>query len=199
MPMMHVRVAAIFVNLCLGAVGAALSGFALTVPAAAAERAIVLEIDGAIGPPVADYIARELGPARAADARLIILRMNTPGGLDTSMRKIISAVLASPVPVATYVAPNGARAASAGTYIAYASPIAAMAPGTNIGVATPVQLGGGSLFPSEQKSPKDQKDAKSGDAKEGDSADAETRKIINDAVAYIRSLAALNGRNADWA
>src|SRR6516162_6471608 len=98
MPMIRVRVAAIFVNLCLGAVGAALSGLASTVPAA--ERAVVLEIDGAIGPPVADYIARELGSARAADARLIILRMNTPGGLDTSMRRIISAILASPVPVA---------------------------------------------------------------------------------------------------
>jgi len=190
--MMHVRVAAIFVNLCLGAVGAALSGFALTVPAAAAERAIVLEIDGAIGPPVADYIARELGPARAADARLIILRMNTPGGLDTSMRRIISAILASPVPVATYVAPNGARAASAGTYIAYASAIAAMAPGTNIGAATPVQFGGNPLFPSDQKSQKDEK-------KSGDSADTETRKIVNDATAYIRSLAAVSGRNADWA
>jgi membrane-bound serine protease (ClpP class) len=161
--------------------------------AAAAERAIVLEVDGAIGPPIADYITRELNAARSGDARLVILRMNTPGGLDTSMRQIISAILASPVPVATYVAPNGARAASAGTYIAYASPIAAMAPGTNIGAATPVQFGGGGLFPSEQKSQKEQKDAKPGDA------DTETRKIINDAVAYIRSLAALNGRNADWA
>jgi membrane-bound serine protease (ClpP class) len=160
---------------------------------AAAERAIVLEIDGAIGPPIADYITRELNAARSGDARLVILRMNTPGGLDTSMRQIISAILASPVPVATYVAPNGARAASAGTYIAYASPIAAMAPGTNIGAATPVQFGGGGLFPSEQKSQKEHKDAEPGDA------DTETRKIINDAVAYIRSLAALNGRNADWA
>jgi len=189
--MIRVRVAAIFVNLCLGAVGAALSGLASTVPAAA-ERAVVLEIDGAIGPPVADYIARELGSARAADARLIILRMNTPGGLDTSMRRIISAILASPVPVATYVAPNGARAASAGTYIAYASAIAAMAPGTNIGAATPVQFGGNPLFPSDQKSQKDEK-------KSGDSADTETRKIVNDATAYIRSLAAVSGRNADWA
>ena len=191
MPMIRVRVAAIFVNLCLGAVGAALSGLASTVPAAA-ERAVVLEIDGAIGPPVADYIARELGSARAADARLIILRMNTPGGLDTSMRRIISAILASPVPVATYVAPNGARAASAGTYIAYASAIAAMAPGTNIGAATPVQFGGNPLFPSDQKSQKDEK-------KSGDSADTETRKIVSDATAYIRSLAAVSGRNADWA
>jgi membrane-bound serine protease (ClpP class) len=174
------------------ALSAALLALAPATPAAA-EHAIVLEIDGAIGPPIADYITRELNAARSGDARLIILRMNTPGGLDTSMRQIISAILASPVPVATYVAPNGARAASAGTYIAYASPIAAMAPGTNIGAATPVQFGGGGLFPSEQKSQKEQKDAKPGDA------DTETRKIINDAVAYIRSLAALNGRNADWA
>jgi membrane-bound serine protease (ClpP class) len=174
---------------------AALIGFALPgTPAAAAERAIVLEINGAIGPPIADYIARELNAARSSDARLIILRMNTPGGLDTSMRQIISAILASPVPVVTYVAPNGARAASAGTYIAYASPIAAMAPGTNIGAATPVQFGGSPLFPSDQKSQKDQKETKP-----GESADTETRKIINDAVAYIRSLAALNSRNADWA
>src|SRR5215831_9856338 len=174
---------------------AALIGFALPVtPAAAAERAIVLEINGAIGPPIADYIARELNAARASDARLVILRMNTPGGLDTSMRQIISAILASPVPVVTYVAPNGARAASAGTYIAYGSPIAAMAPGTNIGAATPVQFGGSPLFPSDQKSQKDQKDAKP-----GESADTETRKIVNDATAYIRSLAAVSGRNADWA
>jgi membrane-bound serine protease (ClpP class) len=163
-------------------------------PAAAADRAIVLEVDGAIGPPLADYIARELTAARTDEARLIVLRMNTPGGLDTSMRKIISAILASPIPVATYVGPNGARAASAGTYIAYASAIAAMAPGTNIGTATPIQLGGNPLFPSDQKSQKDQKDAKPGEP-----GDTETRKIINDAVAYIRSLAALNGRNADWA
>jgi membrane-bound serine protease (ClpP class) len=163
-------------------------------PAAAADGAIVLEIDGAIGPPLADYIARELTAARADEAGFIVLRMNTPGGLDTSMRKIISAILASPIPVATYVAPNGARAASAGTYIAYASAIAAMAPGTNIGAATPIQLGGNPLFPSDQKSQKDQKEAKPGEP-----ADTETRKIINDAVAYIRSLAALNGRNADWA
>jgi len=184
---MRRRLLSILAALCAASISLALS----PVPAAAAERAIVLEVNGAIGPPIADYIARELKAAPSSEVGLIILRMNTPGGLDTSMRQIISAILASPVPVATYVAPNGARAASAGTYIAYASPIAAMAPGTNIGAATPVQFGG-PLFPSEQK--KDQKDAKS-----GESADAETRKIINDAIAYIRSLAALNGRNADWA
>jgi membrane-bound serine protease (ClpP class) len=189
--MMRQRLASMLlaISACVAPIGLALPG----TPAAAAERAIVLEINGAIGPPIADYIARELNAARSNDARLIILRMNTPGGLDTSMRQIISAILASPVPVVTYVAPNGARAASAGTYIAYASPIAAMAPGTNIGAATPVQIGGSPLFPSDQKS-KDQKDAKP-----EESADTETRKIVNDAIAYIRSLAALNGRNADWA
>src|SRR5215471_1161682 len=172
--------------------GAALIGLALqAAPAAAAERAIVLEINGAIGPPIADYIARELKAAASSDARLVILRMNTPGGLDTSMRQIVSAILASPVPVATYVAPNGARAASAGTYIAYASAIAAMAPGTNIGAATPVQLGGSPLLPFGQK--QEQK------GKLDEPADVETRKVVNDAVAYIRGLAALNGRNADWA
>jgi membrane-bound serine protease (ClpP class) len=190
--MMRLRLTSIFLTIaiCAASIGLALPAGT----AAAAERAVVLEIDGAIGPPIADYIARELNAARSGGARLIVLRMNTPGGLDTSMRQIVSAILASPVPVATYVAPNGARAASAGTYIAYASPIAAMAPGTNIGAATPVQFGGNPLFPSEQKSRKDEKDAKP-----GESADTETRKIINDAIAYIRSLAALNSRNADWA
>jgi membrane-bound serine protease (ClpP class) len=164
-------------------------------PAAAAGRAVVLDIDGAIGPAVADYLDREIAAADAsADTRLIVLRMNTPGGLDSSMRQIIKAILASPVPVATFVAPSGARAASAGTYIAYASAIAAMAPGTNIGAATPIQIGGGSLFPGGGDAEQKKQQGKS-----GGSEDTETRKIINDAVAYIRSLAALNHRNADWA
>ena len=171
---------------------AALIFAALAVPAAAADRALVLEIDGAISPPMADYIVQELRAVDADTTGLVILRMNTPGGLDSSMRRIVSAILASPVPVATYVAPNGARAASAGTYIAYASAIAAMAPGTNIGAATPVQFGGNPLLPSDQKEQKQQ-------GKNGEPADTEARKIVNDAVAYIRSLAALNGRNADWA
>jgi membrane-bound serine protease (ClpP class) len=174
-----------------------LAGLALSMAAAAAaEHALLLEIDGPIGPPIAGYIVRELGAARSGETKLIILRMNTPGGLDTSMRQIIGAILASPVPVVTYVAPNGARAASAGTYIAYASAVAAMAPGTNIGAATPVQLGGNPLLPSGQKQQGEQKPQES---KPGEPADAETRKAVNDAVAYIRSLAALNGRNADWA
>jgi membrane-bound serine protease (ClpP class) len=159
----------------------------LAVPASAAERAV-------IGPAIADYVVRELHRVKPDDVGVVVLRMNTPGGLDTSMRQIISAILASPVPVVTYVAPGGARAASAGTYIAYASAIAAMAPGTNIGAATPVQLGS-PMMPggdAEQKQNKTQNKA-------GDSPDTETRKIVNDAIAYIRSLAAVSGRNADWA
>jgi membrane-bound serine protease (ClpP class) len=176
----------------------ALALFAFPQPAAPAtgERALVLEVDGVIGPPIADYIVHELNKANPDRVRLIILRMNTPGGLDTSMRQIIGAILASPIPVVTFVAPNGARAASAGTYIAYASAIAAMAPGTNIGAATPVQLGGNPLAPADQKEKTEQKQQ---DAKSREPADAETRKALNDAIAYIRSLAALNGRNAEWA
>jgi membrane-bound serine protease (ClpP class) len=158
--------------------------------AAAAERALVLEIDGAIGPPLADYIVRELRAARPGEVGIVVLRMNTPGGLDTSMRQIVSAILASPVPVATYVAPNGARAASAGTHIAYASAIAAMAPGTNIGAATPIQLAGSPSGHARQKEKPETA---------GEPEDAETRKIVNDAIAYIKSLAAISGRNADWA
>jgi membrane-bound serine protease (ClpP class) len=157
---------------------AAAAVIALAPPAAAAARqALVLEIDGPIGPASADYLVRELRAAKPSEVGIIVLRMNTPGGLDTSMRAMISAILASPIPVATYVAPQGARAASAGTYIAYSSAIAAMAPGTNIGAATPIRLGAGAAAP----------------------ADTETRKVINDAAAYIRSLADLSGRNADWA
>ncbi len=166
----------------------------LAAPASAAERAVVLNVDGVIGPAIADYVVRELHRVKPDDVGVVVLRMNTPGGLDTSMRQIISAILASPVPVVTYVAPGGARAASAGTYIAYASAIAAMAPGTNIGAATPVQLGS-PMMPggdAEQKQDKTQNKA-------DDSTDTETRKIVNDAVAYIRSLAAVSGRNADWA
>jgi membrane-bound serine protease (ClpP class) len=187
MAMMRLRLLMLILSSAMLALPLACGG------AAAAQRALVLEIDGVIGPPIADYIARELRAARPDEVGIVVLRMNTPGGLDASMRKIVSAILASPVPVATYVAPNGARAASAGTYIAYASAIAAMAPGTNIGAATPIQLAGHPMAPPDQAQPKEKTE------KGGEAADAETRKMVNDAVAYIRSLAALNGRNAEWA
>jgi membrane-bound serine protease (ClpP class) len=167
---------------------------------AAAPQAVVLQIDGAIGPAVADYVVRELRSVRQAETRLVVLRMNTPGGLDTSMREIVRAILSSPVPVATYVAPSGARAASAGTYITYASAIAAMAPGTNLGAATPIRLGAPGLPGGAPKQPAGQKEKGSeGATSSSEPADAETRKVVNDAVAYIRGLAELNGRNADWA
>jgi membrane-bound serine protease (ClpP class) len=158
-----------------------------------ARHAIVLDITGAIGPAVADYVVRGIRSARTSDAGVVILRMNTPGGLDSSMREIIAAILASPVPVVTYVAPNGARAASAGTYIAYASSVAAMAPGTNLGSATPVQLSGPSFLPGGEKDQGKEKE------KAAESGDAMTHKMVNDAAAYIHSLAEIHGRNVEWA
>src|SRR5215813_3534334 len=172
---------------------------ALSAEPAVAAKAVVLQIDGAIGPAVADYIVRELRGISQADTRVVVLRMNTPGGLDTSMREIIRAILSSPVPVAAYVAPSGARAASAGTYITYASAIAAMAPGTNLGAATPIQLGGTPRLPGGAPQQKDKEKGSGGDTSASGPADTETRKAINDAVAYIRGLAELNGHNADWA
>ncbi|HJV88578.1 MAG TPA: nodulation protein NfeD [Noviherbaspirillum sp.] len=168
----------------------------LPLPAIAAPApATLLTIDDAIGPATADYVVRGIARAAKDGSQIVILKMDTPGGLDTSMRSIIKAILASPVPVATWVAPSGARAASAGTYILYASHIAAMAPGTNLGAATPVQIGG----PSEPAG--DGKDRKSGKAASSDDATTSpmTRKQVNDAAAYIRGLAQLRGRNPDWA
>jgi membrane-bound serine protease (ClpP class) len=166
---------------------------------AAAERAVVLDIDGAIAPAVSDYVVRELRAASPGEVGLVVLRMNTPGGLDSSMREINGAILASQVPVATYVAPSGARAASAGTYIAYASAIAAMAPGTNLGAATPIQLKGPSFFPGTRPEPPAGQSKDQDKDKTGEPADTESRKAVNDAAAYIHGLADLNGRNAEWA
>jgi len=150
--------------------------------AALAEGIAVVPLEGAIGPSSADFVKRAIERAATDGTQLVVLRMDTPGGLDTSMRDIIKAILASPVPVVGFVAPSGARAASAGTYILYASHVAAMAPGTNLGAATPVFIGAG------------------GEAKEGKkSPDTLTRKATNDAVAYIRGLAQMRHRNAQWA
>ncbi|AGA71193.1 serine protease [Pseudomonas plecoglossicida] len=146
----------------------------------------VLGVDDAIGPASADYLVRSLDQAKAQGAQLVVIRMDTPGGLDSAMRQMIKAILASPVPVATFVAPSGARAASAGTYILYASHVAAMAPGTNLGAATPVQVGAPPGTPKDDKA-------------KGSDDDTLARKQVNDAAAYIRGLAQLRGRNADWA
>ena len=188
------------------------------------EKAVLLSVNDAIGPAIADYIERGLDKANAAGAEIVILQLDTPGGLDLAMRSIIRAIIASPVPVAIHVAPSGARAASAGTYMLYAAHVAAMAPGTNLGAATPVQMGGmPGMEPPEKPVPpaipddKTEREPAADEAAEDvnqdedkqqeqetrqdplDNADAMTKKIVNDAAAYIRSLAELRGRNPEWA
>ncbi|MDZ7662655.1 nodulation protein NfeD [Thiohalophilus sp.] len=160
-----------------------------------ARTVLQLSINDVIGPATEDYITRAIDNAPAEQAGLILIRMDTPGGLDSAMRGIIKSITSSPIPVVTYVAPTGSRAASAGTYILYASHIAAMAPGTNLGAATPVKLGGPGQ-PDDEK-PKSEQEQEQDQPSQGKSAGE--RKAINDAVAYIRGLAELRGRNADWA
>ena len=174
------------------------------------NKAILLSVNDAIGPAITDYIERGLDRASDDGANIVIIQLDTPGGLDLAMRSIIRAIIASPVPVAIYVAPPGARAASAGTYMMYAAHVAAMAPGTNLGAATPVQMGGmPGMDPPEKPAPSAaDDDTATGETNTDEevpattmpgNADAMTKKIVNDAAAYIRSLAEMRGRNAEWA
>lgn len=178
----------------------------------AAAPVVVLTVNGAIGPASADYINRGIAGAQTDGAQLVVLQIDTPGGLDLSMRSIIKTILASDIPIATFVAPSGARAASAGTYILYASHVAAMAPGTNLGAATPVQVGGAPEQPIPRTTPRDSKkeqpDSQPDDQPKGatekepagePTTTPSTRKQVNDAAAYIRGLAQMRGRNIEWA
>ena len=196
---------------------------------ASGPLALLLTVDDAIGPATRDYITRGLDTASEREAALVILKLDTPGGLTASTRDIVKAIRNSSVPVATWVAPGGARAASAGTYILYASHVAVMAPATNVGAATPVSMGGGSPAPAPE--PKEGEGEGQGQGGSGDSSDgqsekgsegadgadgaaeeaggdkqsdaapqsAKKRKAVNDAAAWIRGLAQDTGRNADWA
>ncbi|HUX78680.1 MAG TPA: nodulation protein NfeD [Alphaproteobacteria bacterium] len=148
----------------------------------ASKTVLLLDVDGSIGPATQDYIHTGIEHAVAQQAECVILKLNTPGGFDKAMRDIVKDIFNSPLPFITYVAPEGSRAASAGTYILYASHIAAMAPTTNLGAATPVNL---DVLGGEQSKPKEQSTL--------------DKKILSDSVAYIKGLAQHRHRNAEWA
>ena len=167
--------------------------------------ALLADLNGVIGPASVRYVGKAIEAAEERRAEILILRIDTPGGLETSMREMIADILASPIPVIGFVAPPGARAASAGTYIMYATHVAAMAPGTNLGAATPIQIGGGGLpgVPSpeedEEKPEENGPSEDDGSRQQTQPSTAAERKAVNDAVAFIRSLAELRGRNVEWA
>jgi membrane-bound serine protease (ClpP class) len=166
------------------------------------ERLVVtLRVAGPIGPAAADFIRRGIEHAERRGARLVVIELDTPGGLDSSMRAIVQNILAAPVPVATFVAPEGARAASAGTFIVYASHVAAMAPATTLGAATPVAVGApGAPAPRPPApQPAERPDGKGAADRPEVPADPRMAKAIRDAAAYLRGLAQLRGRNADFA
>jgi membrane-bound serine protease (ClpP class) len=170
-----------------------------------ARTGTLLPVSGPIGPATSDYFVRNLREAEARGSALVLVTIDTPGGLDTAMRDMIQAILASEVPVVTYVSPSGARAASAGTFLMYASHVAAMAPATNLGAATPVQIGGPAApagRPGEGKPTERSPDA-GGESDHGETGSgpgsAMERKALNDSIAYIRGLAELRGRNVEWA
>jgi membrane-bound serine protease (ClpP class) len=230
-------------GLVLFVTGLLIAGLHVWMGATAQEtprRAVhILELDGPVGPAIADYIEASIIEAGLKDAELVVIEIDTPGGLDDSMRQIVQSITGASVPVATYVTPSGARSASAGLYIMYAAHVSAMTPGTNTGAATPVQIGGGSPMPDrpiplpqrgpERPAPESpaqdgpdpaasgaqpDDDTSPAEAQAGAEAERETSpgsapalsnedalraKVVNDASAYIRSLANLHGRNADWA
>lgn len=213
-PRPTVRRGIVWLWLCLSVLG--LVAVAHAAKPAAPMAAWEIPIDGAIGPAISQFVTEEIQAANQAEAPVIILRLDTPGGLSSAMRDIVKAVLASKRPVVGYVGPSGARAASAGTYILYSTHIAAMAPATNLGAATPIQVGGGDTPAPDADTPDkppsgDQdsgQDARKAANPAADDQDkpldlgntaTERRKAVNDAVAYIRSLAEQRGRNADWA
>lgn len=171
---------------------------------ALANTVWVVPVNGAIGPAISDYLSREIEQAQQENVSLVILRMDTPGGLDSSMRDIIHAITTSSIPVATWVGPSGSRAASAGTYILLASHVAAMAEATNLGAATPVALGGGapgapSSGDDQIEKAKDQQETEDSTSEKVPAKTAMEKKVINDARAYIKGLAKLHDRNAEWA